>query len=295
MATDLFEYSLKKLAEARAQPTVRCKICDSEARLFDLVDFNKSCHGSLYPAGLRLIPVAYRICNNCRFVFTDFCDDFSAEQWREWIYNDDYVKVDPEYLSIRPLGNAREIFSFFGGRPDGVVALDYGAGNGLTASLMRQNGWTYDSFDPYGHTDMPAGRAGQYNFCSAFEVFEHTPHPAGSLQDMLQKMTPDKFFLYIGTAAHDGLISDSSRLSWWYAAPRNGHISLYSRQSLHLLAERLDLNYYPVDILRGTHLLTRGITKKQAVAMLLRGKITRQLRTFSRRWPSPLAHEPKPP
>ncbi|MCZ8257624.1 MAG: class I SAM-dependent methyltransferase [Polaromonas sp.] len=295
MATDLFEYALGKLAQARDNPTLRCKICDSDATLFDLVDFNKSCHPSLYPSGLRMIPVAYRICSRCRFVFTDFCDGFSDEQWREWIYNDEYVKVDPEYTSIRPLGNAREVFSFFGGHRKGVLALDYGAGNGLTASLMRRGGWTYDSFDPFGHTDMPDSRAGHYNFCSAFEVFEHSPDPAGSLEDIVHKMNPDNFVLYIGTAAHDGIVSERSRLAWWYAAPRNGHISLYSRESLRLLARRFDLDYHPVDILRGTHLLTRGTSKQKAIAMLLRGKVTRQLRTLARRWPAELTGAPAQP
>jgi hypothetical protein len=42
--------------------------------------------------------------------------------------------------------------------------------------------------------------------------------------------------ILFSTWLSDDHIRPHERLTWWYAAPRNGHISLYSRQSLAILA-----------------------------------------------------------
>ncbi len=36
----------------------------------------------------------------------------------------------------------------------------------------------------------------------------------------------------------DGQVLPGRPLTWWYAAPRNGHVSLFSARSLGLLAAR---------------------------------------------------------
>lgn len=281
----LFDYAVEKLAIARQHAHIDCKICCGASPLFDIVDFNKTCHPNIYPNGLEVVPVTYRRCSSCAFIFTDFFDEFSPEYWRRYVYNERYADVDPDYIAIRPLGNAREVYSFFSGNSDGVVGLDYGGGNGLTASLLRDCGWTYDSYDPFGHTDVLPERIGHYNFCSSFEVFEHSPDPKGSLKELLEHLQTDKFIIYIGTAVHDRFVSDERRLSWWYAGPRNGHISLYSRKSLHVLASQFGLTYHPMAIIPGTHIFTRGFTVKEIIMMLLRGKINRRLRSMVGGWP----------
>lgn len=40
----------------------------------------------------------------------------------------------------------------------------------------------------------------------------------------------------ISTLLSDGFIAPQQRITWWYASPRNGHISLPSKQSLAILA-----------------------------------------------------------
>ncbi len=76
-----------------------CKICGGDTALDGVVDFNKSCHEQ---HGLRLpvtgVPVYYRRCAACGFLFTDALDDWSIEDFRAHIYNDDYHVVDPDYL-----------------------------------------------------------------------------------------------------------------------------------------------------------------------------------------------------
>jgi len=81
----------------------------------------------------------------------------------------------------------------------------------------------------------------------------------------------------IGTGIHDGAVSDETRLNWWYAAPRNGHISLYSRKSLEVLAAKFGLTY--VSFSMGTHLLVRGYTKRETQSLLLRAKLRAKIRS----------------
>jgi Methyltransferase domain len=262
MSNTLFDHVVGKLG--KQNPTV-CKICEGTAEPFDFVDFNKTCDKSIYPTGLRGIPVLYRKCTDCGFIFTDFFDDFTPDQWRTHIYNDDYARVDPDYESKRPRSNVVKINVLLIGRKNKIIGLDYGGGNGKTASLLRERGWAFDSYDPFGSTHMSPERMGRYNFCSAMEVFEHSPDPVSSLQDIVGKMAPGRAMIVIGTGLHDGIVSAQTRLSWWYAAPRNGHISLFSRKSMEILASRFGLAYS--SIYPGTHLLTRDIAKGETLPM----------------------------
>ncbi|MFM0203764.1 class I SAM-dependent methyltransferase [Paraburkholderia fungorum] len=262
MSNNLFDHVVAKLGK---EDSTACKICGGAAQPFDFVDFNKTCDKSLYPSGLRGIPVLYRKCTDCGFIFTDFFDDFTPDQWRTHVYNDDYAKVDPDYDSKRPRSNVIKINVLLIGRKKKIIGLDYGGGNGKTSALLRAQGWAFDSYDPFGHTDMSPERLGRYNFCSAMEVFEHSPNPVSSLQDIVGKMASGRAMIVIGTGIHDGIVSAQTRLSWWYAAPRNGHISLFSRRSIEILASRFGLSY--ASIYPGTHLLTRDIGKRETLAM----------------------------
>lgn len=55
------------------------------------------------------ILVYYRRCVDCKFIFTDAFDDWTAEQFKAHIYNDGYKVVDPDYAETRPLANANMV------------------------------------------------------------------------------------------------------------------------------------------------------------------------------------------
>lgn len=285
---ELLDHAVGKLKATRNRPAAACKVCGKTAEPFDVVDFQKSCDRSLYPRGLAAVPVIYRRCTHCRFIFTDFFDEFTGDQWRAHVYNADYAKVDPDYQGVRPRGNAREIVSFLSGRRRETVGLDYGGGNGMTAALLRQHGWAFDSHDPYGSTELTPAFGGRYNFCSAFEVFEHSPDPVGSLRQILERASPGELTIYIGTGIHDGIVTDETRLSWWYVAPRNGHVSIYSRLSLQILAEQFGLTYTGTWPFRGTHLLTRGASESVLRRRLIGAKLAKHARTLFHAWPKSL-------
>ena len=263
----------KAVAELRQQLCASaraCKICEQPSYLFDIVDFAKTARENLYPRGLVGVPVLYFKCDSCSFVFTYFFDDFTDEQWRRFVYNEEYAEVDPAFMGVRLALNARLIRAYLcASRRAQIVGLDFGGGNGVTAALLRNKGWAYDAFDPFGLNEVKAERIGKYNLCSAFEVFEHLPDPVSSLKSLLDKAAPGRLMIIITTLVHDGFITDELRLTWWYAAPRNGHVSLFSQAALRALAGRFGLQ---LTSSKGTHLLTRGLSQREASIFLLRGR-----------------------
>ena len=126
-----------KPASAAALP---CKICGGATALYGVVDFNKSCGEA---NGIRLplsgVPIYYRRCANCEFLFTDAFDDWSDEQFKAHIYNDGYGAVDPDYETVRPHSNADVVKQLWGPHKAQTRVLDYGGGNdAFCAALLRR-------------------------------------------------------------------------------------------------------------------------------------------------------------
>lgn len=277
MSSALLDHAVRQLARQSAGLAVSCKICGSPTTLFDVVDFAKRCSLDPYPAGLSAIPVYYRRCEHCGFIFTDFFDDFTPSQWSTHVYNEDYAQVDPDYADVRPAGNARVVDALLSRHKADTIGLDYGGGSGRTCERLRAMGYAYDTCDPFGESSLTPAFAGRYNFCTAFEVAEHTPDPRGLLGAIVSLASPARLAILIGTQAHEGKVATANRLAWWYVAPRNGHISIYSRRSLELLAAEFDLDY--ISLSAQTHLLTRQWSRREALFFLgigkLRGRLAR--------------------
>lgn len=253
---DLLAHAERERAAIARDPVRPCKICGAAARPFDTVDFAKTCAEPRHFGGVAGIPVVYHRCDRCAFIFTGFADAFTPADFARWIYDDAYVEVDPDFVDHRPRLNAGFVEAMFGDRKAGITGLDFGGGDGLTATLLRRQGWNYDCFDPFGAVDMADGNAGRYDLCTAFEVFEHLPDPAAALHQLLGFASPARLIIALGTHLSDGAVDDASRLAWWYAAPRNGHISLFSAAAMRHLAATAGLDYLrPRPTL---HLLTRG-------------------------------------
>src|ERR1700740_1639583 len=107
-----------------------CKICYGTAELYGVVDLHRPC---LLPGGARPpltgVPVYYRRCAPCGFLFTDAFDDWSHEQFKTHIYNDAYLAFDPGYLTKRPTANAALVANLWAGHKANIRVLDYGGGN----------------------------------------------------------------------------------------------------------------------------------------------------------------------
>jgi len=150
------------------------------------------------------------------------------------VYNEEYLLVDPDYAGRRARSNAEFLAQLFAEARPGRI-LDYGGGGGLLADGLRTAGFpeveSYDPFVPL-HASRPAGR---FDCVVCFEVVEHSTDPEGTFTDMMDFLAEPGLILFSTVLQPEDI--DRQGLNWWYAGPRNGHVSLYSRESLQALIE----------------------------------------------------------
>ena len=212
-----------------AQPT--CKICGAACARFGITDSNRTCedarNGRLFPIAE---PVTYWRCSDCGLVFTPDFDAWSATDFASRIYNDDYVRADPDVTGRRPSSQAQLVRRYFGPVADRVRLLDYGGGSGLLARDLRQRGFAdAETYDPFvaEHSRRPERR---FNVITCFETLEHVPEPRATARDMAE-LLDDPGLVFFSTL----LQPPGATMEWWYVAPRNGHITLFSLDALKRL------------------------------------------------------------
>jgi hypothetical protein len=162
-------------------------------------------------------------------LFTDFFDQWTNDDFREFIYNDDYVLVDPDYTGVRSVQNATFFANIFEPVKDAIALLDYGGGQGGFAQELRSHGFGDTcSYDPYGeHQELSDGT---FDVVTAFEVVEHSIDPERTLDEILAKVSAGGVAIIGQTMQPDNI--DEIRDRWWYIAPRNGHVTFYSHRTL---------------------------------------------------------------
>lgn len=221
---------------------ILCQVCGDTSVILDAVDFNKSCgvNGNyLEPCG---VPIYYYQCTGCSFTFAPEIHRWSKSEFLEYIYNEGYTEVDPDYSELRPNANFGVLQNIFGSKRVGITHLDYGGGNGKLSTLLREAHWNSTSYDPILDDNLLIKSLGIFNFITAFEVFEHVPRIDQLMEDLSTLSAPECLILFT-TLLVDGNILSNQRLTWWYASPRNGHISLFSKKSLLILAQRFNFNF----------------------------------------------------
>ncbi len=224
-----------------AQDIGPCKICGASAPLYLVVDFARNCEelrGYFLP--LTGIPVYYGRCVDCGFLFTRFCDDWSAGDFGRHIYNDDYIKVDPDHHISRPARIAPLIPQLFPNALPTLSLLDWGGGSGAMIKALKDAGIgqvsAYDPFIPA----IAARPAGRFNVITCFEVIEHVPDPKAFLADMLNFLDERDGMLIFSTSPQPDQAYIKS-LQWFYLAPRNGHISLFTDSAMKRLCDSVGL------------------------------------------------------
>lgn len=172
--------------------------------------------------------------------------DWSAADYRERIYNADYIKTDREFDGTRARNLAPLIIEQLHAAGCHRV-LDYGGGPGYLTDLLREAGFEADCFDPFGRQD--AAGPEKYDCVLAVEVLEHEIDAPAIWRKILAGLRAGGLFLAT-TEFCDG--KDLER--WFYANPRAGHTLLYSRAAFHYMAIRHGLDYRG-DVRENIHLL----------------------------------------
>jgi hypothetical protein len=219
---------------------IACKICGGAAPPIGVVDFHKSCEEyrgiSFAPSG---IAVRYCRCDSCGFLFTDFCDGWTAQDFAERIYNEDYVLVDPDYVLARPLQCLKVVRRIAESVKATIRLCDYGGGDGALAQRLREDGFDCDSWDPFGKAGDAKLAAQAYDFLTCIEVIEHAADPIGTVEAIATALRADGIVLFTTLLQPDDL--SPGALDWWYAAPRNGHISIHTADSLQRLWRKVGM------------------------------------------------------
>lgn len=220
----------------------RCPVCGEHAEAYDVVDFNKNCveeRGVILP--LAQVPIYYFLCGGCGFLFAPAFSSWSREDFSNNIYNEDYIKFDPDFDGHRSSTNGVGLLKMFPANP-AIRHLDYGGGSGHLTRMLVEGGWDSRSYDPYASHGDRLEPGEKYNLITSFEVFEHVVDPVALVQE-LHDILDDEGILMFSTLLSDGFIQRPQRINWWYVSPRNGHISIYSERSLRHLAQRFGFRY----------------------------------------------------
>ncbi|HEX2367501.1 MAG TPA: class I SAM-dependent methyltransferase [Bradyrhizobium sp.] len=238
-----------------SQTPISCKICDGASSLYGVVDMHRPCEiGGVRPP-LSGVPVYYSRCAACGFLFTDAFDDWNHDQFKTHIYNDGYIAFDPEYLTKRPSTNATVVASLWAPHKAGMRVLDYGGGNDVFCSVLRAQGFkeavTYDPMVP----EFVAPPDGKFDLVTCFETLEHLPDPVAGVAEIVKHVGEPGAVFYSTMTQPDDF--DRQGMSWWYVGPRNGHISIFSKQALAMAWARH--GYRTVSFNAGTHLAFRTL------------------------------------
>lgn len=218
---------------------IKCKVCGSPASKFDVVDFNKACSAEYYPFGFSGIAVLYYRCQRCGFIFTTFCDDWTRSDFASFIYNSDYPLVDGDYISVRPERTAVEMIDFLRDHRAARI-LDYGSGTGVFADRLKRAG--FNDVHNYDLFSSPSRPTGKFDIITCIETIEHSPFPGETMADLASFLKPDGCII-IGTGVQPPNINEL-RANWWYIAPRNGHVSIYTIAALQSLGASVGLEFY---------------------------------------------------
>jgi hypothetical protein len=209
-----------------------CKVCNTSSPWFDCCDVNKGGPPDALARPSLGQSLNYHRCPQCGLIFSPQLDTWQPAQYKELIYNSSYIEVDPDYTSTRPLAQAEMLSGMLQNLPSDFSLLDYGAGSGILAQQLNKLGIAATSEDPFSIQNMQnvSQLPTLFHVVCAFEVLEHSAYPLDTLARMRERLLPNGLMI-VSTLLQPDDITEQ-RCNWWYCAPRNGHISLFSSTSL---------------------------------------------------------------
>jgi 2-polyprenyl-6-hydroxyphenyl methylase/3-demethylubiquinone-9 3-methyltransferase len=126
--------------------------------------------------------------------------------------------------------NAKVVLDMWAQHKSGLRVLDFGGGNDALCTALRDNGFaealTYDPMMPQ-YAQRPEGK---FDLVTSFETIEHLSDPMAAVASIVESAAVPGLVFF--TTTIQPLDFDTVGLNWWYVAPRNGHVSIFSRQAL---------------------------------------------------------------
>ena len=240
--------------KAASEAPIACKICEGSSALYGVVDMKRPCDlGQKFR--LSGVPIYYRRCEACGFLFTDAFDDWGMSEFKAHIYNEEYHLYDPEYMVTRPSRNGSWVANVWSAQKPGMRVLDYGGGNDVLCTTLRASGFkeaiTYDPMVAE-HAGRPEGK---FDLVTCFETLEHLPDPIEGIGQIVEYVGEPGAVLYSTLIQPDDF--QKQGMSWWYIGPRNGHVSIFTRQALSEAWSRY--GYKTASLNPGIHLAFRTL------------------------------------
>lgn len=172
-------------------------------------------------------PIEYTKCTKCFNISSPEMCSWSAAALGATVYNEDYVKYDPDYANGE---RAKDYGRFIKGLLPTFkdTHLDYGSGAG---SLSKEMGWKSANYDPFSSTTLPEGI---FKFITLIEVVEHSPNVVELFNNVIKYLDKKRGVIMISTC----LATKDTDITWPYIAPRNGHINIQTQESMKLIASK---------------------------------------------------------
>ena len=252
------------MSDSVVSADVRCHVCGARSSGF----------GSARVLGR--IDVQYFQCSRCRFVQTE------QPYWLDEAYSTALIAADvgavERNLRLAGITHAliQQCFAV-----DGPF-LDYGGGYGLFVRLMRDRGFDFRWHDRYAKNLLSIGfeadpNEKSFELVTAFEVLEHLVEPIDEIEAMFARSSGS---LLCTTELLP--TSNPGPGDWWYYVPSGGqHISIYSMESLHRIAERLGCNLISVGA--SLHLFTRRRISERVLRLVSHPVVSGVLNRMRRR------------
>ncbi|AQG81685.1 hypothetical protein AWR27_21685 [Spirosoma montaniterrae] len=215
----------------------------------------------------------YYQCSRCDFIYTE------TPYWLAEAYDSVITRLDVGlvYRNEQMAGLTQAVITTWFDKY--AQFIDYGGGYGLLVRMMRDRGYDFyrqDAFcanlfaESFDITEVAPFRA---ELLTAFEVLEHLPDPVAEIEKMLALSDT----ILLSTIVQPAPTVTPN--SWWYFIPDTGqHVSIYSKRSLQLLAERFNLRYYGG--MQDVHLLSRKPITHSLFRFITRPRITRLVNQF---------------
>ncbi|GAA3542821.1 class I SAM-dependent methyltransferase [Zobellella aerophila] len=175
----------------------------------------------------------YYRCDRCRLIFVDPAQRLNADAEKAIYDTHQNDPGDPGYRRFL----ARLAEPLAARLAAGSRGLDFGCGPGPALALMMEEaGFATRTYDPY-YAPYPEHLAQSYDFVTCTEAIEHFYHPGREWRRLLGLLRPGA---WLGIMTK--LALDRSAFANWHYKQDPTHVSFFSRETFHWLAERDGLN-----------------------------------------------------